>query len=96
MSTFDEARMSGADFAEMNDFDPYEQADSEPNGTAPAATARVINLSDHGAGRFTAPPPPVQWLVEGVFPLGVPAVLAAMGDTGKSFSALDLVLSHRF
>jgi hypothetical protein len=57
MSTFDEARMSGADFAEMNDFDPYEQADSEPNGTAPAATARVINLSDHGAGRFTAPPP---------------------------------------
>jgi hypothetical protein len=90
MSTFDEACMSGADFAEMNDFDPYGRAESQTNSAAPATSARIIELSSYGAERFTGPPPPVQWLVEDVFPLGVPAVLAAIGDTGKSFSALNL------
>jgi len=90
MSTFDEAYMSGAEFAEMDDFDPYGRAERQTNSAAPATSARIIELSDYGAERFTGPPPPVQWLVEDVFPLGVPAILAAMGDTGKSFSALNL------
>ena len=32
----------------------------------------------------------IQWLVEGVFPLGVPCLMAAMGGLGKSFIALDM------
>jgi RecA-family ATPase len=70
------------------------QAQANNSGNATVAQQvpppHIINLSDYGAERFIGPPPPVKWLVEGVFPLGVPGVLAAMGDTGKSFSALNL------
>jgi RecA-family ATPase len=64
-----------------------EYAAQTPNSTQ--SSARIINLRDYGAERFTGPPPPVQWLVKGTIPLGVPAVLAAMGDTGKSYLALQ-------
>ena len=62
------------------------------NGAAAAEeqAARTPNLLDYGAERLTGPPPPVRWLVEGSIPLGVPAVLAAMGDTGKSYLTLQL------
>lgn len=43
--------------------------------------------------RWTGTPPARKWLVEGVLPYGVPAVLAAPGDTGKSMLALELALS---
>jgi hypothetical protein len=54
-----------------------------------AAAPRTVNLADYGAERFIGSPPPVCWLVEGSIPLGVPVLLAAMGDTGKSFVALN-------
>ncbi|CAI2935040.1 AAA family ATPase [Aminobacter niigataensis] len=41
------------------------------------------------SSRFIGEPPPVEYLVEGVVPLRVPMMLAAMGDTGKSFVLLE-------
>jgi AAA domain len=55
-----------------------------------AAAPRTLTLREYGAERFTGSPPPVSWLVEGSIPLGVPVLLAAMGDTGKSFVALSV------
>ena len=55
-----------------------------------AATPRVLNLADYGAERFKGQPPPVKWLVEDTIPLGAPTVVAAMGDTGKSYKILQL------
>jgi len=39
---------------------------------------------------FKGEPPPVPWLVAGIFPLGVSALLASPPNVGKSFLALDL------
>jgi hypothetical protein len=55
-----------------------------------APKPRIINLAEFGAERFTGPPPPNEWLVEGTIPLGVPGILAGMGDIGKSFLALQV------
>lgn len=64
----------------------------QPDPDDPYAVRR-LNLSDYGAEHLIGPAPPVKWLISGNVPLGVPAVLAAMGDTGKSF--LTLQLCHR-
>jgi hypothetical protein len=66
---------------------------SERHGAADAPgkqPTRVIPLHELGAERFRGEPPPVNWLIEGILPLAVPAMLAAMGDTGKSGIVLDL------
>ena len=42
--------------------------------------------------QFKGKAPEIEWLVEGMFPLGVPALLAAMGGLGKSFSILDMCI----
>ncbi len=42
--------------------------------------------------RFVGPVPKQRFLVEGLFPLGVTSILAAMGDTGKGMLLLDLAL----
>lgn len=47
------------------------------------------NIDQH----FTGDAPPIRWLVEGIFPLGIPALLAAAGGVGKSFTALDLCIN---
>jgi len=39
---------------------------------------------------FKGEPPPVAWLVQGILPLGVSALLASPPNVGKSFLALDL------
>lgn len=57
--------------------------------TAPPAWE---DFREWSAGRFTGPAPVQEFLVEGVFPLGVVAILAAMGDTGKGMFTLDLAL----
>lgn len=44
------------------------------------------------ADLITGPAPPIDWLVKGSLPRGVAALLAAMGDTGKSFKMLELGL----
>ena len=50
------------------------------------------DFSQWSAGRYNGPAPEQQFLVEGVFPLGVVGILAAMGDTGKGMFTLDLAL----
>lgn len=50
-----------------------------------------FSLSDwHAATRYQGDPPERQWLVQGVFPMGKPSLVAAAGGVGKSFSLLSL------
>ena len=50
-----------------------------------------FKLAERTAARmFFGEPPPVSWLVQGIFPLGVSALLASPPNVGKSFLALDL------
>ena len=44
------------------------------------------------SARYTGTAKPIRWLVEGIIPQGVPALLAAMGGLGKSFLALDMCI----
>ncbi len=53
----------------------------------------VINLMDWTADRYAGEARPIVGLCTGVIPLGVPAILAAMGGLGKSYLALDLALN---
>lgn len=41
------------------------------------------------SSRFVGDPPPVEHLIDGVVPLAVPMLVAAMGDTGKSYMMLE-------
>ncbi|MCV0396947.1 MAG: AAA family ATPase [Rhizobiaceae bacterium] len=41
------------------------------------------------SSRFVGDPPPVDFFVDGVVPLAVPMLVAAMGDTGKSYLMLE-------
>ena len=50
----------------------------------------MLNLSEYGAERFSGDPPPVNWLVTDTIPLRAPSVVAAMGDTGKSYKILEI------
>nr|WP_264685367.1 MULTISPECIES: AAA family ATPase [unclassified Wolbachia] len=51
-----------------------------------------LNILDWSADRFVGPVPEQKFLVEGIFPLGVTSIVAAMGDTGKGMLLLDLAL----
>ena len=51
-----------------------------------------LHLDDWHVARFKGEPPEMEYLVEGIFPQGVPALLAASGGIGKSFALLDLAL----
>jgi RecA-family ATPase len=53
----------------------------------------VINLMDWTADRYSGEAQPITWLCSGAIPLGVPALVAAMGGLGKSYIALDLALN---
>jgi len=85
------ANEPGSDFndlAAVHGLDAVRQA----LGQAPAAPTR-FNLAKMTAARlFVGQPPPVQWLVEGVFPRGVVALLASPPGIGKSFLSLELAL----
>ena len=59
------------------------------NEAVPAET-KPFSIFDWPASRFVGEPPAVEYLVEGVIPLGVPGMVSAMGDTGKSFAMLEL------
>jgi RecA-family ATPase len=55
-----------------------------------APTTR-FKLSERTADRlFIGEPPPVNWLVRGIFPLGVCCLVASPPNVGKSFLSLDL------
>ncbi|MGM4980867.1 bifunctional DNA primase/polymerase [Rhizobium sp. 11_C7_N12_5] len=67
-------------------------AEAEPaNDNKPVpAEPKPFSIFDWPASRFVGDPPPIEYLVDGVIPLGVPGMVSAMGDTGKSFAMLEL------
>ncbi|MEA1840702.1 bifunctional DNA primase/polymerase [Agrobacterium tumefaciens] len=50
----------------------------------------VFSIFDWTVDRFKGEPPKVEYLVDGVMPAGVPGMVSAMGDTGKSYAMLEL------
>lgn len=53
-------------------------------------TGRRLDLTAWRASRFVGDPPPIKYLVSGSLPLGVPGLVTAAGDTGKSMALLEL------
>jgi len=51
-----------------------------------------IDLLQWTADRYAGEARPISWLCRGTIPLGVAALIAAMGGLGKSYLALDLAL----
>ncbi len=56
----------------------------------PSHKKRRIRLREWTFDRYMGPPPERQWLVDGVLPLGVPGMVAAIGGAGKSMLLMDL------
>ena len=51
-----------------------------------------LDLMAWTADRYAGEARPIKWLCKGTIPLGIPALIAAMGGLGKSYLALDLAL----
>ncbi len=60
------------------------------DNTPVAAEPRPLSIFEWTVDRFVGEAPAVQYLVDGVIPLGVPGMVSAAGDTGKSFALLEL------
>ena len=58
--------------------------------------AKGLQIQDWSALRFQGDAPAQQYLVEGIVPLGVVSILAAMGDTGKGMLTLKLAMEVAF
>ncbi|MDA5631100.1 MULTISPECIES: AAA family ATPase [Agrobacterium] len=69
------AKRTGKDLVAAND--------NVPNGP-------TFSIFDWTVDRFKGEPPQVEYLVDGVMPTGVPGMVSAMGDTGKSYAMLEL------
>lgn len=60
----------------------------------PTTLGSLPILSVYGGGEFLdASPPDVRWVVPGLLPQGIPAVLASQGGLGKSFLMLQLCIA---
>ena len=55
-------------------------------------TNEKLSITNWGLDKFQGTPEPVQWLVNGIIPMKIPMLLAAIGGLGKSYLALDLAL----
>ncbi|WP_265032218.1 AAA family ATPase [Wolbachia endosymbiont (group B) of Apotomis turbidana] len=62
------------------------------NNSKKIIVKQFLNIQEWSVERFIGPVPEQKFLVEGLFPLGVTSILAAMGDTGKGMLLLDLAL----
>ncbi|MGZ2403866.1 AAA family ATPase [Rhizobium ruizarguesonis] len=49
-----------------------------------------LSIFEWTVDRFVGEAPAVEYLVDGVIPLGIPGMVSAAGDTGKSFALLEL------
>jgi hypothetical protein len=56
----------------------------------PPQKKRRIRFKDWTFDRYTGPPPERKWLIDGVLPIGVPGMVAAIGGAGKSMLLMDL------
>jgi hypothetical protein len=84
-----EARDAGAEVAAA--FVARNAAKAAPvaaNDNVPAA--KPLSIFDWTVDRFVGQAPAVEYLVDGVIPLGIPGMVSAAGDTGKSFALLEL------
>ena len=83
------------------DFEPIDPFSVPPNGKGKAPNgdpgpeaeppALAFNLTDWNVKDvFAGEAPPQEWLISGTIPKGVAAMLAAAGDTGKSYTAAEL------
>ncbi len=63
-----------------------------PDHAIDDATASTVDLLAWTADRYAGEARPITWLCRGTIPLGIAALLAAMGGLGKSYIALDLAL----
>ena len=60
----------------------------------PATLTSLPILSVYGGGEFLdTPPPEIKWLVPGLLPKGIPAVMASQPGLGKSFLFLQLCVA---
>ncbi len=59
------------------------------NDNVPPASSK-FSIFDWPSSRYVGEPPVIKELVEGTIPQAVPGMIAAMGDTGKSYAALEL------
>ncbi|WP_341819859.1 AAA family ATPase [Wolbachia endosymbiont (group A) of Brachyopa scutellaris] len=66
--------------------------ESIENNSKKIIVKQFLNIQEWSVERFIGPVPEQKFLVEGLFPLGVTSILAAMGDTGKGMLLLDLAL----
>lgn len=63
-----------------------------PDHVVDDEAARSLDLLQWTADRYAGEARPITWLCRGTIPLGIPALIAAMGGLGKSYLALDLAL----
>jgi hypothetical protein len=86
----------GRDFEDIDPHTvpPVGKGGKAPNGDpGPEAEppALAFSLTDWNVKDvFAGEAPPQEWLISGTTPKGVAALLAAAGDTGKSYTALEL------
>ncbi|MGO7185306.1 AAA family ATPase [Rhizobium brockwellii] len=55
-----------------------------------APPGKPLSIFEWTVDRFVGEAPAVEYLVDGVIPLGIPGMVSAAGDTGKSFALLEL------
>lgn len=65
---------------------------ASPDHAVDEQPAPGIDLMQWTAERYAGEARPIAWLCRGTIPLGVAALIAAMGGLGKSYLALDLAL----
>jgi hypothetical protein len=65
---------------------------TSPTHAVDEQPAPGIDLMQWTAERYAGEARPITWLCRGTIPLGVAALIAAMGGLGKSYLALDLAL----
>jgi len=55
-------------------------------------TEQAFGLRKYAIRNLVGNPPPVEWLVDDLIPLGINSVLAGVGGIGKSFLGIDLAM----
>ena len=55
-------------------------------------TEQAFGLRKYAIRNLVGSPPPIEWLVDDLIPLGINSVLAGVGGIGKSFLGIDLAM----
>lgn len=73
-------------------FEPGEPAPKleAANDNEPANSSQGLDIFAWTSSRYIGKPKPVEYLVDGVIEKGIPGLIAAMGEVGKSYMMLEL------